>query len=345
MPDNQRLNYLLHVYILNQITPAEAEELRLMIKSGDYDEEIKDIIDAELFLETGEQDVSPARAQALLDKIFAAEAQAEAILPVTRPLHRHRWWLAAAGTLIVVGTVWFWGHRRPAEAPIASHTAESTKKGTIAPAQHPGGRFVRLPDGSTVLLNGDSRLEYGKDYGIATREVALTGEGYFDVKHDTRHPFIVHTGKVRTTVLATAFNIKAYKGQENIKVTVTRGRVRVETGRQMLGTLTSNEQMAVNTTTNVFHLSRVDADTETQWKKQFLILEDISLADAAILISDRYHIHILFANESIRRCRISATFSNDETLEQVLTVICGVTGSEYTLQPNDQVVINGNGCD
>ena len=345
MPDNQRLNYLLHVYILNQITPAEAEELRLMIKSGEYDGEIKDIIDAELFLETGEQDVSPVRAQALLDNIFAAEAQAEAILPVTRPLHRHRWWLAAAGTLIIAGTVWFWGHRRSAEAPIAAHTAGSPKKGIIAPAQHPGGRFVRLPDGSTVLLNGDSRLEYGKDYGIATREVMLTGEGYFDVKHDTRHPFIVHTGKVRTTVLATAFNIKAYKGQENIKVTVTRGRVRVETGRQVLGTLTSNEQMAVNTATNAFHLSRVDADTETQWKKQFLILEDISLADAAILISDRYHIHILFANESIRRCRISATFSNDETLEQVLTVICGVTGSEYTLQPNDQVVINGNGCD
>jgi ferric-dicitrate binding protein FerR (iron transport regulator) len=146
-------------------------------------------------------------------------------------------------------------------------------------------------------------------------------------------------------VLATAFNIKAFKGQENIKVTVTRGRVRVETGRQVLGTLTSNEQMAVNTATNAFHLFRVDADAETQWKKQFLILEDISLADAAILINDRYHIHILFANEAIRRCRISATFSNDETLEQVLTVICGVTSSEYTLQPNDQVVINGNGCD
>ena len=96
MPDNQRLNYLLHVYILGQITPAEAEELRLMIKSGEYDDEIKDIIDAELLLETGEQDVSPVRAQALLDKIFAAEAQAEAILPVTRSLHPRRRWLATA---------------------------------------------------------------------------------------------------------------------------------------------------------------------------------------------------------------------------------------------------------
>ena len=195
------------------------------------------------------------------------------------------------------------------------------------------------------MLNGSSHLEYDQQFNVVNREVTLIGEGYFDVKHGSKFPFVVHTGKIRTTVLGTAFNIRAYKGQDNIKVTVTRGKVRVENEKKILGTIAPNEQIDVNIATNAYLLTRVNADRETQWKKKFLILEDVSLGDAAVLIADKYNIHILFANEAIRRCRISASFSNDETLEQVLTVICGVTGSEYTLQPNDQVVINGDGCD
>ena len=344
MPDNQRLNYLLHLYLQEKITLAEAEELRIMIKSGYYDDEIKDIIDAELFLESGEQDVSPLKAQALLEKIFAAEKQAEELLPMTDPVRRRsRWWLAAAA-LLVVSLSWFWRQHYIQHSALATHS-DGRNKGNIHEQEAANaGRFLQLPDGSTVLLNGDSRLNYDKDFGVSNREVTLSGEAYFDVRHD-RLPFIVHTGKVRTTVLGTAFNIRAYKDQHDIKVTVTRGRVKVETDRAVLGTLAPNEQIAFNTTTDVFHLNRVNADSATLWKKHFLILENISLSDAAILIGDKYHIHILFANDAIRHCRITASFSDNESLEQVLTVVCGVTGSSYTQQPNDQVVINGNGCD
>jgi len=261
MPDNQRLNYLLHLYLQEKITLAEAEELRIMIKSGYYDDEVKDIIDAELFLETGEQDVSPLKAQALLEKIFAAEKQAEAMLPMTDPVRRRsRWWLAVA-VLFIVALSLFWRQHYRGHSTLAVQAGGRNKQGDVHEQQPANpGRFLQLPDGSTVLLNGDSKLNYDKDFGVTNREVTLSGEAYFDVRHD-RLPFIVHTGKVRTTVLGTAFNIRAYKDQHDIKVTVTRGKVRVETDRQVLGTIAPNEQIAFNTTTDVFHLNRVNADS------------------------------------------------------------------------------------
>jgi ferric-dicitrate binding protein FerR (iron transport regulator) len=53
-------------------------------------------------------------------------------------------------------------------------------------------------------------LEFPDEFKGKTREVYLSGEAYFDVKHADKVPFIIHTGNVSTTVLGTAFNIKAY---------------------------------------------------------------------------------------------------------------------------------------
>jgi transmembrane sensor len=48
-----------------------------------------------------------------------------------------------------------------------------------------------------------------------------------------------------------------------------------------------------------------------KWKKQYLVLDDISLEDAAILIDSRYHVNISFSKEDIKKCRISDTFLNN----------------------------------
>jgi len=56
------------------------------------------------------------------------------------------------------------------------------------------------PRCSTVILNADSKLDYPASFAGKSRDVYLTGEGYFDIVHH-RMPFIVHTGKVITRVL------------------------------------------------------------------------------------------------------------------------------------------------
>jgi ferric-dicitrate binding protein FerR (iron transport regulator) len=154
----------------------------------------------------------------------------------------------------------------------------------------------------------------------------------------------VHTGKVKTTVLGTAFNIKAYPGQKEIVVTVTRGKVKVSDDTKTMGIITPNESIAVNVQNNEFTQQHVNAEAVVEWKKQYLVFDDIAMEDAAVLIASKYHVDILFAKESLKACRISASFLDNENLEQVLTVVTAVVNARYAIQPNDQIIISGEGC-
>ncbi|HMR20334.1 MAG TPA: FecR domain-containing protein, partial [Sphingobacterium sp.] len=98
-------------------------------------------------------------------------------------------------------------------------------------------RFVLLPDSSKVILRPGSKLEYITNFQGKTREVALIGEGYFDIKRDENKSFIVHSGDIRTVVLGTAFTIKADEGQEEVQITVQHGKVRVEKKEKVLAEL------------------------------------------------------------------------------------------------------------
>ncbi|RYY21348.1 MAG: DUF4974 domain-containing protein [Cytophagaceae bacterium] len=101
-------------------------------------------------------------------------------------------------------------------------------------------RTVRLPDGSVVVLNGNSRLTTAASWDAQKpREVWLEGEAFFRVSHLARvanlpvaqatgqAKFIVHAGELNVSVLGTAFNvINRPKGLT--KVTLNSGKVLVE---------------------------------------------------------------------------------------------------------------------
>src|SRR5690606_4549797 len=76
-------------------------------------------------------------------------------------------------------------------------------------------QFIKLPDGSTVLLNTGSTLDFPEAFDAQTREVRLSGEAFFNIREDQARPFVVHTGALKTTVLGTSFNVKAYEGEDN----------------------------------------------------------------------------------------------------------------------------------
>lgn len=343
MNGKEKFIELLQVYLSGKAPSAAYNELMRMIKSGKYDDLLKQRIDDSLLHDNPTANLDVNRAQDLLYRILNSEKQTAKLIPVSRPERCYRHWYAAAAALLIITlAIWNWvGRKNNSEPAIAR-----TEKKVLEPAPETNGkRYIRLQDGSTVLLNEGSLLDYPADFANDKREVTLSGEAYFDIRPDAKRPFIVHTGKVNTTVLGTAFNIKAYPEQKQITVTVTRGKVKVGDNKKTFGVIVPNESIAVNTEVNSFKLERVNADEALSWKKQYLVLDDISLKEAAVLISNRYHVNISFSKEALENCRISATFLNNESLEQVLTVVTGVVDADYTLQPNDEVIISGEGCE
>jgi len=89
--------------------------------------------------------------------------------------------------------------------------------------------MVVLPDSSRVWLNERTTLTYRRPFWL--RQVDLEGEAFFEVEKSSFRHFAIRSGAAQTTVLGTAFNVRAYPAEEEVKVTVKSGLVQLEDRR------------------------------------------------------------------------------------------------------------------
>lgn len=105
-------------------------------------------------------------------------------------------------------------------------------------------RQISLPDGTKVWLSPSSQISYPDRFNNAKREVKLTGEAFFEVVHDTKNPFIINSGKLKTVVLGTSFNVRAYPKAKSEEITVVSGKVGVmlSANHQQQKVITANQR-------------------------------------------------------------------------------------------------------
>jgi ferric-dicitrate binding protein FerR (iron transport regulator) len=84
---------------------------------------------------------------------------------------------------------------------------------------------VSLDDGSQVWLNRNSQLTYYPGITRKSRNVKLTGEAYFEIRHDVAKPFSIDAGKAMIRDLGTSFNVITRNKQNEVEVYVTSGKV------------------------------------------------------------------------------------------------------------------------
>jgi len=203
---------------------------------------------------------------------------------------------------------------------------------------------ITLADGSQVWVNAGSELKYPLTFNGKVREVYLSGEAYFDIAQDATKPFIIHTGKVITTVLGTAFNIREDKSKNIIEVTVTRGKVSVADGEKLLGVLTPNQQISFNTSKEEAVNGTVDANLVIAWQQTDLHFENITFAEAAAQLQQRFNAKINFRNDKVKNCRFTGTALKGEKLDKILKVICAFNNATYQTNADGSIIIDGAGC-
>jgi len=141
------------------------------------------------------------------------------ISPVRRKGLPYRWLAAASVLLLITGTVLYFGLGRKTTAAPVAPTVIAAKRGVRS--------FMELPDGSKLWLNAGSKVVFSNNFSAGKRELTLSGEAFFDVKHDELHPFIIHTGRLEVRVLGTSLNVRAYPGDSTIETTLIKGKVEV----------------------------------------------------------------------------------------------------------------------
>ncbi|RYF99911.1 MAG: DUF4974 domain-containing protein, partial [Chitinophagaceae bacterium] len=202
---------------------------------------------------------------------------------------------------------------------------------------------VMLPDGSVVILNRNSSITYPKTFS-SQRSVELKGEGYFDIKHDEHSRFTVTANKIKTVVLGTAFNIKAYDADQDIEVTVTRGKVGIQDQDKTLAILVPNQQIVYNKTASKSSMKTVVARKTVLWQQSDIFFDDVSMEEAVSVLAKKFGTSIVFSNEGSKKCRFSATFLKGESLPEILKVICSFNNAQYQNSPGG-ITISGEGCE
>jgi transmembrane sensor len=342
METGSRITSLFSKYLQRRCTPEEVAELVGLLQQAEATEDLTGPMQA-LWQQVKEERVEH---EVDWDKMYGVIRNTEVDLMTLnrrRNSHTRRIWLrlAAASVLVLLAFSAWWGltaNRR--QAPALTQTL-----GAIG-AAHPllnKKQIIHLPDGSTVILNNNSKLDYPAAFTGRTREVYLAGEGYFEIIRQTNKPFLVHTGKITTRVLGTAFNIKAYPAEGAIEVTVTHGKVQVFKEDRSVGLLTADQQISFSTGTEQVARKKVDTRPVVAWKPAEINFDDITMQEAARRIGERFKMNVGFANPAIKNCRVTATFYEDDLLNEIMTVICGVSQSNFTIQ-NNKLIIDGKGC-
>lgn len=175
---------------------------------------------------------------------------------------------------------------------------------------------VFLPDDTEVWLNSGSRLSYNSGFGRKLRTVVLSGEGYFNVAKDAKHPFIVDCGGAAVEVKGTKFNISAYPEDKSIVTGVTDGHVIFSSGDARID-LFKGQTASFNLLSGTFVRSRENPEDLCAWTESRLVFDNITLSELAEKLSRTYGVKFHFNAPEALDYRFNISLRNNETLSDI----------------------------
>jgi transmembrane sensor len=208
----------------------------------------------------------------------------------------------------------------------------------------------RLPDGTEVCLHPNAELTYPKTFEGRTRQVTFIGEGFFDVAHDSLHPFLIQSDKMQIRVLGTKFNVKALPKQAIFQVSVVSGSVAVrsmtEKGKTNPETIILKPQQKALFEVATNHLTALATIAEAR-KEIFepisINFNDTPISEVIRQLERQFNIQIQLSDKALSKCLLTADF-NKQSLPVILEILCTSLDVSYTLS-GDTLILKGAGCE
>jgi transmembrane sensor len=200
-----------------------------------------------------------------------------------------------------------------------------------------------LPDGSTAFLNKKSSISYEYNPRQKTRNVKLKGEGFFEVKHEEKKPFVIETEGVFVRDIGTAFNVRSYPDKDTVEVIVESGEVQFYSLKDSGLNLKAGETGIYTKRGKVFtKIARADTNA-LAYKTGVFSFHSTDLRSVIDRINEVYDSDIRLGDEQLGNCRLTATFRN-ENIDTVVDVIAETMGLTVERGENKVIILNGPGC-
>ncbi|MBS0361399.1 MAG: FecR domain-containing protein [Proteobacteria bacterium] len=238
-------------------------------------------------------------------------------LPAPRRSNASRAWLAlggvAAAAALAIGLT-----------PLSVFAPETQ---TFATAKGER-KAVTLADGSTVELNGGSRLSVT----LARHERRLSlpqGEAIFDVTPDKSRPFLIAVGDRTVRVVGTRFDVR-HLG-DDLSVTVERGVVEVRPADGVKGRiwrLHPGERLDVveGPAAPAPQLSVADPQAVESWRTGKLIYRDRPLGEVVADLNQQFARPVVLEDPALARTRVSGVLilDNEEAVTRRLALLAPI---------------------
>jgi len=244
-------------------------------------------------------------------------------------------WMVAASVALIIGLGFYFLTYQSNSRAEENILVKSTKWGQK--------QTLVLSDGSVVKLNAGSSIFFPEKFGQESREVKLIGEAFFEVEEDSKRPFKVLTGDIRTIVLGTSFNVNAYPDQEMIDISLVTGKVRVESANYADKAidpiyLIPGEQASYMLSTLYIKKHKYDADEMLSWKNGIIYFKNADEATLVDKLEKWYNVDINVLNGTQNKIDITTKFDN-ASLENVLTSLGYTLGFDFKIE-NKKVEIS-----
>ncbi|MDO5522988.1 MAG: FecR domain-containing protein [Bacteroidia bacterium] len=197
-------------------------------------------------------------------------------------------------------------------------------------------KFV-FQDGSNVLVNSETRLQFPTRFGLKNRTVQLQGEAYFDVAGMKKRPFTVQLENARITVLGTRFNVKAYPEDDSIRISLDEGSIAFQNDLQHSQTLLKpGQSLAFDKKTGA---SRLYSEANNNaWTENRIVFKNTPFADIVKSIERAYNVTFHIKNADALHYAFTFTSTPNVPLENILEDFERVSPLKFHINANTVTV-------
>ena len=200
---------------------------------------------------------------------------------------------------------------------------------------------VILPDHSVVWVNAGSSLKYSKDFNQKEREVLLEGEAYFEVQPNHSKPFIVKAEMLDIQVLGTHFNVKAYRDEQLMDVSLVSGKVNIHLNdddhKSKEVVLAPNRMFSFNKENKCVKIVEIKGDDSYAWTNGHLKFTEQPFSEIVRDLERKFNVNISIDSESLQNEIFSGSFSPEYSLNEILREVD--MDHKYTWKRNGNEIV------
>lgn len=189
---------------------------------------------------------------------------------------------------------------------------------------------ILLEDGTKVKMNSGAILQYPAAFRKDSREIRLSGEAFFEVKHDEKRPFTVHTFASDVQVLGTKFNVNADEEMNQFTAILVDGSVKVTSASDRNEYIIMQPNDMVSLVDGHLMYKGHWSHSDFSWTEGIVVLDGLSFDKLIRKLENAYGVDIVIDSEKVPSMDgITGEIRISDGIDHAMKVLQHITSFNY----------------